>query len=549
MAEALTGAEALIKTLEMLGVEIVFGYPGGANLPLYDALRESDIRHILARHEQGASLMANGYGRLSDRPGVCLATSGPGATNIVTGLADCLLDSVPVVAITGQIPLKFLGTDAFQEVDTINLTMSVTKHNELVTDPLEIVPSLRSAWKIANSGRKGPVLLDFPKDVLLEKHFYDLNEERDLPGYNPTTEGHIGQIKKAIKLLAKAETPLIIIGGGVHTGNAEHEVREFAKLSGIPVVRTLMGKGIVDEEDEQFVGMIGTHGTTEGNKAISKADVIFAIGVRFGDRTTMQKKEKFAEKAKIIQLDIDPAEIGKVVPVALPIVGDIKLTLSVINKRLAKEPMMKNFWCAPKQRKNILLKNDASEVIEMVLQELSKIDTDLILTTDVGRHQMWATHTCLNPRHMPILTSGGLGTMGFGMPAAIGAWFVNRDKPVVNISGDGSFWMNNQEFLVAVEHNIPLTVVLINDSKLGMIKELQDAQYGKRHMAHDFTADIDYVKFAESLGGKGYKCHTADGITKTLNKAIHGGKPCIIDFDIYKIQDSIGASAKISAYA
>ncbi|KAK3596133.1 hypothetical protein CHS0354_027403 [Potamilus streckersoni] len=544
----ISGASAIVKTLELLGVKVIFGYPGGANLPLYDALIESNIQHILTRHEQGAALMANGYGRITGVPGVCLVTSGPGATNAVTGIADAYQDSVPMLTLSGQIPNKFIGTDAFQEVDCINMTLPITKHNELVTKAEDLVPALRSAFYIGGSGRKGPVLLDIPRDVMEEKRFYDLYEERDLPGYQPTTAGDIGQIRRILKLLAKAERPVIIAGGGIHLAGAIKEFTDFIRLTNIPVVRTLMGKGILSDDDRLFAGMMGTHGNTDGNKAAAQADVIFAIGARFGDRSTLQKKNEFGKGAKIIHLDIDPAEIGKIVRPDIPIVGDIKVVLQQLLDNDEKYPVrFAEPWFKSKSASNVLYKEDAANILELICRELSKIDEKLIITTDVGRHQMWATHACTNPKHMPILTSGGLGTMGFGLPGAIGAWFAERRYPVINITGDGSFWMNMQELTVAVEHKIPLTVLICNDYRLGMIRELQHTRHSKRYFANDFQKSVDYVKLAESVGAAGRRVEYAQDILPAITASVESGLPTVIDFDIFRIDENSRAGIKKSA--
>lgn len=528
--------QILIRVLEDLGVTHIFGYPGGANLPIYDALYSSKkIKHILAMHEQGAALMADGYARIKNDIGVCLATSGPGVTNIITGLANSYLDSVPIVALTGQIPMKFVGTDAFQEVDAINISLSVTKHNELVTNAKDIACIVREAFEIAGSGRKGPVLLDFPKDVLLEESRYKKNK-RELLGYQPHCKAHIGQLKRCIKILKNSKKPLLLIGGGVERAQAISIVKKFAELINIPCVRTLMGKNSYSEDHPLFIGMIGTHGTVAGNKAITQADVILALATRFGDRSTLMKKEKFAKQAEIIHVDIDPAEIGKIVPVKIPIVSDVHSFLTDIIALVKKKPWKKEPWITKKPSKNILPKEDGAPVIGEIIEKLSAINQKLHITTDVGRHQLWAIHNCQNPLHLPLLTSGGLGAMGFGLPAAIGAWFADPKTPVVNIAGDGSFFMNSQEFLVAVQYNIPLTVLIINDAKLSMIRELQTSAYQKRYIGYDLKdRKVDFIGFARSLGGIGYQVQKMSEVTPTLKKAIANKKPTIIDCYLEKI--------------
>ncbi len=531
------GSEVLIRCLEELNVKYIFGYPGGANLPIYDALYSSKkLKHILAYHEQGATLMADGYARIAKEVGVCLVTSGPGVTNMVTGLANAYLDSVPIVALTGQIPMKFVGSDAFQEVDCINITLSVTKHNQLITDANEIAPAIKEAFEIANSGRKGPVLLDFPKDILLTKVSYSpTTKKRVTPGYQPTTKAHIGQIKRCSKKLAKAKKPLVLVGGGVERSDASLLLKKFIEVCKIPCVRTLMGKNSIADEHPLFVGMIGTHGTVEGNKAISKADVILALGTRFGDRSTLMKKERFARQAEIIHVDIDPAEIGKIVKTKIPIVSDIKSFLADMLAEQKKSAWRHgDSWLTKKTQTNILPKSDNAQVVGEILGEIAQIPQKLHLTTDVGRHQLWAVHRCCNPKHLPLLTSGGLGAMGYGLPAAIGAWFA-KPQATINIAGDGSFLMNMQEFLVAVRHKMSLVVLIINDSKFAMIRELQESAYRKRYIAHELEIKADFVTLAESMGGAGYRIENFKDVLPTLKKALKSKVPTIIDCNLVKI--------------
>ena len=535
----ITGAQALIRFLESQDVDVIFGYPGGANLPIYDELRESGITQILTRHEQGAVHMADGFARVAGKPGVCLATSGPGATNLVTGLANAMLDSVPLVALTGQIPRSHIGTDAFQEVDCINITMPVTKHNELVFKEKDLVPALQTAFRVANSGRKGPVLLDIPKDVLLQKYPHVFDDEIHLPGYRPTVKGDVGQIKRVLKMLQRAERPVVLLGGGIVLARAVPELLQFVRQTRIPVVRTLMGTGVIPEKDPLFVGMIGTHGNTKANRVVQKeADVIFAVGTRLGDRSTM-KDPLFARNAKMIHLDIDPAEIGKNVAVDVPIVGDIKEVLADMNRRIAEKPWaLEKPWITVEKRNTLLSTRDAATLLEVIFGELSAIDRKLHISTDVGRHQVWANHYCTNPKHLPLITSGGLGTMGFGTPAAIGAWYADPQTPVVSLSGDGSFMMTMQEFTVAVEHRIPLTVIILNDYRLGMIRELQTSSYDSRYTAHDFPKNIHFAKIAEAMQGVGVRVTQKSEIGPAIQKAVDSGVPTIIDFDLEKIAKS-----------
>ncbi len=534
--KAITGATALVKLLEREGVDTIFGYPGGANLPILDELRQSKIQCILPRHEQGGAHMADGYARVAGKTGVCLATSGPGATNLVTGLANAMLDSVPMVAITGQISRSLIGTDAFQEVDCINITMPVTKHNELVFTSDKLVEAVKGAFYLANSGRKGPVLLDIPVDILDEEYPHDLDQQVELPGYKPTIKGNVGQVKRALKALEKAKKPVILFGGGVALANAQTELTRFISETNIPVTRTLMGTGIIDENDPLYIGMIGTHGHHLANMAIQKeADVVFVVGTRLGNRAVV-KSDLFAKNAKIIHLDIDPAEIGKNIDANIPIVGDIKHVLQDMLERIQKKPIRKEeIWLDVEKKRSKLSTRDGASIMEIVFSQVSTIDKPLHISTDVGRHQMWANHFCTNPQHLPLLTSGGLGTMGFGLPAAIGAWFADRDTPVISISGDGSFMMNLQEFVTAVENNVPLTVLVINDHRLSMIRELQRSNYGGRYVSHDLGSAVDYVALAKAMGGKGLRITHKDQVVPTVLKSINSKRPTIIDCDIEKI--------------
>lgn len=547
MTAEMSGAEALIKALENLGVETIFGYPGGANLPIYDNLRASGIRHVLTRHEQGAVHMADGFARVKQKPGVCLATSGPGTTNLVTGLANAMLDSVPLLAITGQIARHLIGTDAFQEVDCINITMPVTKHNELVRFEKDLVPALESAYYIANSGRKGPVLIDLPLDILKINYPHTFNHKIELKGYNPTIKGNVGQIKRALKALHRAKKPLILFGGGIALAGATEEFLKFVRATQVPVVRTMMGTGVIPLDDPLFLGMIGTHGNKFANKMVQKeTDLLFLVGTRLGDRSTVTT-DIFKKVPKIIHLDIDPAEIGKNLPVDIPIVGDIKEVLADMNVRISKKPIAKEKpWTFVQEHKSKLSTRDGATVLKYIFAGLSEFDENLNISTDVGRHQMWANHYCLNPKHLPLITSGGLGTMGFGLPAAIGAWFAEPDVPVVSLSGDGSFMMTMQEFAVAAENKIPLTVIILNDQRLSMIRELQYAQYDKRYTTHKFGGTVNFPRLAEAMGGTGLEVTHKNSIVPTIQQAIISRQPTIINFDLEKINNSSHLSVRKS---
>lgn len=535
----LTGAQALIRFLQSAGVDTIFGYPGGANLPIYDELANSGITHVLSRHEQGAVHMADGFARVSGRSGVCLATSGPGATNLVTGLATAMMDSIPLVALTGQIPRTHIGTDSFQEVDCINITMPVTKHNELIFHEKDLVPALQTAFHVANTGRKGPVLLDFPKDVLLKEYPHSFSDPLRLPGYNPTTEAKVKPLKWMLSLLTKAKRPIILFGGGIVSAGAVPEFLQFVRSLQIPVVRTLMGTGVIPEQDPLYIGMIGTHGNRTANRIVhEEADVLFAVGTRMGDRSTIDAS-LFAKNAKVIHLDIDPAETGKNIATKVKIVGDIKKSLLIMNREIAEKKLgFEEPWTTETKRTTLLSTKDSAEILAVIYGELSKIDRKLHISTDVGRHQMWASHYCTNPKHLPLITSGGLGTMGFGLPAAIGAWHADPKTPVVCLSGDGSFMMTMQEFAVAVERRVPITVCILNDYRLTMIRELQASAYDCRYTTHDFSKNMNFPKLAEAMGGVGIRIDKRKAIGPTLRKVISSRVPTLIDFDLERISQS-----------
>lgn len=528
-----TGAKSLVRTLEKMGVEVIFGYPGGANLPIYGALKGSSIKHILARHEQGAAHMADGYARVTGKVGVCLATSGPGATNLVTGLATAFMDSSPVVAITGQVPSTMIGNDAFQEVDITGITIPITKHNYLLQKAAEIGPSVEEAFYLADTGRKGPVLIDIPKDILSSE--FSLNEEKknNLEGYNPTLKGHPGQIKKAAALIHDAEKPVIIAGGGVFHSDAFGVLRDFVEKSGIPFVHSLMGKSSIDSDHDLNFGMYGYHGKVAANTAVSKADLIIAIGTRFGDRST-GPLSTYARDAKIIHVDIDPAEISKNVSVFVPIVGNAKDILPKLTDFVSAKDLGKWISLLEQTEKKHPLRTGGNEIsVPAALGIVKKVVKDPIIVTDVGRHQMFAALYLDVKAGRTFLTSGGLGTMGFGLPAAVGAKVgsqsLSENRPVVLISGDGGFTMTCQEIITAVEEKLPLILIVMNDSTLGMIKQLQDEFYDGSFNISGLGTFVKFDRLAMSMGATGYHTETIAELEAALTDAQKSGGTCVID--------------------
>jgi len=525
-----TGAKALIKALESAGVEYIFGYPGGATLPIYDELARSPIQHILARHEQGAAHMADGYARASGKVGVCMATSGPGATNLVTGIATAYMDSSSVVAITGQVSRSMIGNDAFQEVDTTGITIPITKHNYLVKNVSDIPSIVKEAFYLASTGRKGPVLIDIPKDVQQES--FNLRESRKikLEGYKPTLTGHPGQIKRAAQLIKNAKKPLIIAGGGVVNADASAELLELTEKASIPVIHTLMGKSAIPNNHPLYFGMLGYHGRIAANTAVNEADIIIAAGVRFGDRST-GPLNTFAKQAQIIHIDIDPAEISKNIPAFLPIVGDARNILEQIVKLLPELKHIK--WIDSLQKiasQHPLAFKTSGVVIQNIIRILKEKAGNPILVTDVGKHQMFAAHYFPVDKGRSFLTSGGLGTMGFSVPAAIGAKVAVKDRPVVDIAGDGSFLMTCQQIATAVQYNIPVLILIMNDYCLGMIHQLQDVLYGKRYQSCDLEKIVDYAKLAESLGARGIRVTKDSEIEPAILEGLNNNRPTVIDF-------------------
>jgi acetolactate synthase-1/2/3 large subunit len=532
------GSEAIIKSLKDQGVDIVFGYPGGVLLPLYDVLYDSDLKHILVRHEQCAAHAADGYARASGKVGVCIGTSGPGATNLVTGIATAHMDSSPILAIAGQVGTALIGRDAFQEVDTLGLTMPITKHNFQAMQADEIPGMIKSAFYIASTGRQGPVAIDLPKDVQEQEFEYKADFQIDLPGYKPTRKGHPGQIKKASNLILKSKKPVILAGGGVVLSESSDELLELSKLIKAPVTTTLMGKGSFPEDDPLSLGMLGMHGRKVANLVVDECDCLIVIGCRFSDRTT-GKVDEFAPNAKIIHIDVDPAEIGKNVDIDIPIVGDAKIVLTSLIKTISKlkegNPGSTKEWtdyisdfkinCIPR-----LSFDDVPLKPQQVIKEIrDSIDYDAIVTTDVGQNQMWMAHYFTSKIPRTFLSSGGLGTMGFGFPAAMGAKVALPENDVVAVCGDGGFLMVCQDLATVREYDIPVVVCVLNNRYLGMVAQWQKLFYDER-MSHTHLGEVpDFVKLAEAFGVRGERVEKPGEMKETLQSALKSGEPTLID--------------------
>ena len=531
-----TGAKILIEGLQREGVETLFGYPGGVVLPIYDELFDSPLNHILVRHEQAAAHAADGYARASGKVGVCLATSGPGACNLVTGIATAYMDSIPVVALTGQVPTSLLGNDAFQESDITGITLPVTKHNYLVKRTEDLGHVLREAFYISNTGRKGPVLVDLPKDVSTKEIDYEFPENEDLTlrGYQPTYRGHARQIEKALELIALAERPLIYAGGGVISSDASAELVQFAEMLQIPVTTTLMGLGAIPCDHPLNLGMLGMHGTQYANYAVTECDLLFSVGVRFDDRVT-GKIETFASRAQIIHVDIDPAEIGKNKKVDVPIVGDAKGVLGEMCARLQKKAgsprwiSQINSW---KQKYPMKFREDEHLRPQMIIRELSDLLAgEGIVVSEVGQNQMWTAQYFCFKKPRTWITSGGLGTMGYGFPAAMGAHFARPDQPVFDIAGDGSFQMNIQELGTVAHNRIPVKVAVLNNMFLGMVRQWQELFHNRRYSFTELPP-VDFVKIANAYGVDGMRVDSPDQVREALKTAIETDGPFVLDFRI-----------------
>ncbi len=530
-----TGAKILVESLQREGVEIIFGYPGGVVLPIYDELYNSSLRHILVRHEQAAAHAADGYARASGRVGVCLATSGPGACNLVTGIATAYMDSIPLVALTGQVPTNLLGNDAFQESDITGITMPITKHNYLVKNTADLGRVVKEAFYIAGTGRPGPVLIDIPKDVSTNSvKASPVPDKVTLRGYNPTYHGHKRQIEKALQMIAVAQRPVIYAGGGVISSNASAELVDFATQLGIPVTTTLMGIGCIPGDHPLNLGMLGMHGTEYANFAITESDLLFSIGVRFDDRVT-GKVDTFAPHAKIIHIDIDPAEIGKNKRIDVPIVGDVKAVLTDMLLTLKKNGLT-DAWLKKikhwRQHHPLKCPDDGRLHPQFVIRQMSELLAgDAIIVSEVGQNQMWtAQHYCFkNPRTW--ITSGGLGTMGYGLPAAMGAHFARPDLPVFDVAGDGSIQMNIQEFGTIAHNKIPVKVAILNNRFLGMVRQWQELFYDRRYSFTELPP-VEFVKIANAYGIEGVKVETPNEVMPALKAALDCDGPFVMDFRI-----------------
>ena len=530
----LTGSQILIECLKEQGVDTVFGYPGGAILNVYDELykHSDEIKHILTSHEQGASHAADGYARATGKVGVCFATSGPGATNLVTGIATAYMDSVPVVAITCNVGVPLLGKDSFQEIDIVGVTLPITKHNFIVKDVNKLADVIRDAFRIAKEGRPGPVLIDIPKDVTAKIADYEYKTPV-VPEANKNIDSN--EIAEAIDMIKKARKPFVFVGGGSIISGASAEIAEFVEKVDAPVCDTLMGKGAFDGTSERYTGMLGMHGTKTSNFGVMECDLLIVLGARFSDRVTGDTS-KFASNARILQIDIDPAEINKNIKVDMSIVGDIKVVLEAINARLDKENHKEWMDHIYEMKKEYPLRYNKDILTGPYLMEkiFEVTDGNAIITTEVGQHQMWAAQYYKYKEPRTFLSSGGLGTMGYGLGACIGAKLGRKDKIVINIAGDGCFRMNMNELATATRYNIPIIEIIVNNHVLGMVRQWQTLYYGQRYSYTVLEDQVDYVKVAEGLGAKAYRVETKEDFEAALKDAIAMNIPCVLDCHIEK---------------
>lgn len=539
----MTGAKMVMESFREEGVEVVFGYPGGAVLFIYDEIYKQDyFKHILTRHEQGALHAADGYARASGKVGVAVITSGPGFTNAVTGIATAYTDSIPLVIISGQVPITQIGTDAFQEIDAVGISRPCTKHNYLVKNIKELPRILKEAFYIARSGRPGPVLIDLPKDISNTIGEFNYPKEIELQTYKPTIKGNTRQILKLKDAICEAKKPLFYIGGGAVIANASNEIRRLIKITNIPAVETLMARGVCGDSNDLFLGMAGMHGSYASNMAISECDLLISLGARFDDRIT-GKLSEFAKHAKIAHIDIDPSSIGKIVNVNYPIVGDLKNVCKELLNTLSDYDNTKTKkWLEvieSYKAKHSFCYKDSNDVlkpqwvIEMVWQ---MANGNAIISTDVGQHQMWVAqfYKFLNPRE--FITSGGLGTMGFGLPAAIGAKIAKKNHYSINISGDGSIMMNIQELMTCIEQSIPVINIVLNNNYLGMVRQWQTFFYDERYSSVDLTYQPDFVKLIESFGGIGFIVKTKEEFKEALQEAMKANKVALLDVKIDRME-------------
>jgi len=537
----LTGAQIMMEVLKEEGVDTIFGFPGGVVIDLFDELAKTDIRRILVRHEQGAVHAADGYARASGKTGVCLVTSGPGATNTVTGIATAYMDSIPLVVFTGQVPTQLIGNDAFQEVDIVGITRPCTKHNYLVQSTEAFPRIIKEAFYLARSGRPGPVLVDIPKDVAKATFDYTPLEEVRLKSYNPTYNPNMKQLRKVVDLIKESERPVIFAGGGIILSRAAAELTEFARKTQIPVTTSLMGLGAFPGTDPLWLGMIGMHGTYRANMSTGACDLIISIGVRFDDRVT-GKTDAFASQSKIVHIDIDPTSIRKNIPVTIPIVGDCKISLSHLNELVGQAGLddiagKRQNWFGQieewRSTNPLAYKQGDTIKPQFVVEKLYELTKgEAIITTEVGQNQMWAAqyYPFNQPNH--FITSGGLGTMGFGLPAAIGAQLACPDKLVIDIAGDGSIQMNIQEMATAVQYCLPVKVAILNNAYLGMVRQWQELFYDKRYVCTDMNCAPDFVKLAEAFGAVGLRASKPEEVEAVLKEGLSVPQPVIMDFKV-----------------